>query len=947
MADNNNYGRRSTNRNNNNGGNINGKYSMSYYGKNYELIDIKNLQKANAILVESIAKQREFIKEQQKRIDNGEKLNRQQEIYLQSAREAVKVEQERADKNYKVIDAWNRNIRSTLKNNPNKNDVLSEIIQTANSRNTQSNYQNMPKNIADIFNTVISNRLNANQLKETEKVYEKVSDSVVRKYKRQGADFSDAKTMNRMNQEIQEQTVAEMGDITTKYGRATTVLSVATEVFKEAVNTWVSVFKTGLGNQTKAFENTFEPISVRNGTTRGQYYAAQSELAGVGKHRLSDLGLNDNIKSSEIQNMWAKMAENGVKIDMSTEQSRADLTAKAIDLVVTNHIVPYLDTNSQSVQQLNARLGDNFIKQIRGINQANLEIAGNSYMTGDILNSLLEQVQPMSDKALEDLAKGSTELTAYANMLMAPVEEGGQGLSYSQANAIIQKIYKSQRYGNQMLKSDNIQDNLIMIESLVNGINPNDLNQLNDMGGVVTGVNQWISSTVPGYNSAMGSLLTNEIGQAFGQTYEDTWMGLKLNENGYNSLEGVNKTNFSEADIDRWANGKYNDFRNNKNQTNQTLQDITVENLANELAVGEEWMGHWTDVIVKAIQSVGAILLTKVVGGAIGKMAGSLLGSDAGTVLSGTALGSALGVTAAVTLPIAIAASVGKLSEYFDKKDIQKEGEEWALNNYGEPGSNNALYTNLMGEIGHSENNNRNGGALWSSFAYMWNGTFGRIGGGTHDTKNYLNMLQNESDIYSKMGNDGGEASQMLKLAYYVAADRAGQLGELGYNNADLKESLQLFGYDTHDKLVNFLNTYIPLLVDSGYMPKTSNGTQMTKDMVLNDKWLKDNYFRQGLDYVPYDDYRAVLHEGEAVLTASTASELRNLIDEYRNTAKQSVQFDVIIQNQTNALVNKMGEIIAVMQNNRPMFPTTATNRGNEILNYSMTKMVSTRDFSQ
>ena len=208
MADNNNYGRRSTDRNNNNnnGGNINGKYSMSYYGKNYELIDIKNLQKANAILVESIAKQREFIKEQQKRIDNGEKLNRQQEIYLQSAREAVKVEQERADKNYKVIDAWNRNIRSTLKNNPNKNDVLSEIIQTANSRNTQSNYQNMPKNIADIFNTVISNRLNANQLKETEKVYEKVSDSVVRKYKRQGADFSDAKTMNRMNQEIQEQT---------------------------------------------------------------------------------------------------------------------------------------------------------------------------------------------------------------------------------------------------------------------------------------------------------------------------------------------------------------------------------------------------------------------------------------------------------------------------------------------------------------------------------------------------------------------------------------------------------------------------------------------------------------------------------------------------------------------------------------------------------------------
>lgn len=959
MADNNNYGRRSTDKNNNNGGNINGKYSMSYYGKNYELIDIKNLQKANAILVESIAKQREFIKEQQKRIDNGEKLNRQQEIYLQSAREAVKVEQERADKNYKVIDAWNRNIRSTLKNNPNKSDVLSGIIQTANSRNTQSNYQNMPKNIADIFNTGISNRLNANQLKETEKVYEKVSDSVVRKYKRQGADFSDAETMNRMNQEIQEQTVAKMGNITTKYGKATTVLSVATEVFKEAVNTWVSVFKTGLGNQKKAFENTFEPISVRNGTTRGQYYAAQSELAGVGKSRLGDLGLNDNIKSSEIQNMWAKMAENGVKIDMSTEQSRADLTAKAIDLVVTNHIVPYLDTNSQSVQQLNARLGDSFIKQIRGINQANLEIAGNSYMTGDILNSLLEQVQPMSDKALEDLAKGSTELTAYANMLMAPVEEGGQGLSYSQANAIIQKIYKSQRYGNQMLKSDNIQDNLIMIESLVNGINPNNLNQLNDMGGVVTGVNQWISSTTPGYNSAMGSLLTNEIGQAFGQTYEDTWMGLKLNENGYSSTNGVSKTNFSQYDIDRWANGKYSDFVNNRNQTNQTLQDITVENLANELAVGEEWMGHWTDVIVKAIQAVGAILLTKIVGGAIGKMAGSLLGSGgggglmgllgggAGAAVGGVALG-VLSATAIMGIASAISdANLGKANSQANKELYDTEsplyGNKVATEVLG------ASYTN-QGAIDWENGNGfvnglkTFGGALGEGGRWIGSWFTDASGDNSGYYKNFrdaLNMSDNSMDE---------EYRKSMVLAWLLLADYgngSSRLGDINLSHSDLVSYLQS---DDSPSVYEAMKHFgeAPLY---GWRPKDSGDNRIDN---ISSTYLKnlqeevgENFHRQGLDYVPYDSYRAVLHEGEAVLTASTASELRNLIDEYRNTAKQSVQFDVIIQNQTNALVNKMGEIIAVMQNNRPMFPTTATNKGNEILNYSMTKMVSTRDFSQ
>ena len=130
-------------------------------------------------------------------------------------------------------------------------------------------------------------------------------------------------------------------------------------------------------------------------------------------------------------------------------------------------------------------------------------------------------------------------------------------------------------------------------------------------------------------------------------------------------------------------------------------------------------------------------------------------------------------------------------------------------------------------------------------------------------------------------------------------------------------------------------------IVDKYGTPIKDNWTDIQHQII---DWSSHRY---GLDYVPYDNYRAELHEGEAVLTASTASELRNLIDEYRNTAKQSVQFDVIIQNQTNALVNKMGEIIAVMQNNRPIFPTTAINKGNEILNYSMTKMVSTRDFSQ
>ena len=960
MADNNNYGRRSTDRNNNNnnGGNINGKYSMSYYGKNYELIDIKNLQKANAILVESIAKQREFIKEQQKRIDNGEKLNRQQEIYLQSAREAVKVEQERADKNYKVIDAWNRNIRSTLKNNPNKNDVLSGIIQTANSRNTQSNYQNMPKNIADIFNTVISNRLNANQLKETEKVYDKVSDSVVRKYKRQGADFSDAKTIDRMNQEIQEQTVAKMGDITTKYGKATTVLSVATEVFKEAVNTWVSVFKTGLGNQKKTFENTFEPISVRNNTTRGMYYAAQSELGGFGKNRLAEMGLNDNIATSDVQKMWEKMAENGIKIDMSTEESRAEVSAKAIDLVLTNKIVPFLDTSSSSIQHLNERLGDSFIKQIRGINQANLSLVGSNYMTEDILNELLEMVAPMSDEALQNLTQGSVELTALANKLTASKEQGGYGLTKAQAQEYIKMIYKSQRNPDQLLQSGNLLEQLFMVDLLERNINPNDVTKLDDTAASAITQGQYITSWGPSlYGSATDNLISAVIGTAGGLSYDMRTANEKLNSAGVTRNDLLFGT--TQDEINYWANLKTEQYKGGGNQTNQTLQDITVENLANELAVGEEWMGHWTDVIVKAIQAVGAILLTKVVGGAIGKMAGSLLGSGgggglmgllgggAGAAVSGVALG-VLSATAIMGIASAISdANLGKANSQANKELYDTEsplyGNKVATEVLG------ASYTN-QGAIDWENGNGfvnglkTFGGALGEGGRWIGSWVTDASGDNSGYYKNFrdaLNMSDNSMDE---------EYRKSMVLAWLLLADYgngSSRLGDINLSHSDLVSYLQS---DDSPSVYEAMKHFgeAPLY---GWRPKDSGDNRVDN---ISSTYLKnlqeevgENFHRQGLDYVPYDNYKAVLHEGEAVLTASTASELRNLIDEYRNTAKQSVQFDVIIQNQTNALVNKMGEIIAVMQNNRPMFPTTATNKGNEILNYSMTKMVSTRDFSQ
>ena len=104
--------------------------------------------------------------------------------------------------------------------------------------------------------------------------------------------------------------------------------------------------------------------------------------------------------------------------------------------------------------------------------------------------------------------------------------------------------------------------------------------------------------------------------------------------------------------------------------------------------------------------------------------------------------------------------------------------------------------------------------------------------------------------------------------------------------------------------------------------------------------------FRSGLSYVPYDNYVANLHEGEAVITAATANELRNLITTYRESQQNNVNLDAAIQNQTIALVNKIDEVISVVQNNNSVFSSTKKlNEGVNIFN-NMKYLRSTKSFN-
>ena len=110
----------------------------------------------------------------------------------------------------------------------------------------------------------------------------------------------------------------------------------------------------------------------------------------------------------------------------------------------------------------------------------------------------------------------------------------------------------------------------------------------------------------------------------------------------------------------------------------------------------------------------------------------------------------------------------------------------------------------------------------------------------------------------------------------------------------------------------------------------------------------KYNLHRQGLSEVPYDNYLASLHQGEAVLTASTANELRNLLDEYRSNTHISANLDVVIQQQTVTLCNKLDEVVrAINTSNTGSFTTAMSEyqaRAHNLLRNSMITMTSTKE---
>ena len=984
-------------------------------GKSYELIDVQNLKEANKQMAEMIKNQQKFIDQQDERIRNQEEISEQDREYYRNNKRNIEEMNKRLTENNKIISGWNRNIQSNIINNPNKNNTLDNLMYRA------SNNQQVPRTIADMFR----NQMQEGARKSVNDIYDNAVKSVVRSYKRKGADFSDPAVMNKVNKDIQDKVLAnaEFNKITKKFGTKAELFNVAVNTFNAAIRTWVGVFKAGLNRQTETYENTFENISVRNGTTRSQYYNAQMGL----NNKLGSMGLRNNIATSEIQTMWNTLANNGVKLDISN----AEQTAKAIETVVTQHIVPYLDTNSKDFTILNSRIGDRFIKDIRGINEYNMQVAGNSYQTQELMQEIIDQVQPMSDEALENLAQGSAEVTAMINKL-TPIMGADAAKSYAT------QLFKTQRYSDQISRNGSVSEKLALYGAMGKNINIYDPTQWNDFIGEAVDISQMISGWTPGYTSTLAGLITNTIGDATGETYNRIWGSKNLSAKKLTGSGVAALTNLTAAELQKIAEGKTGAFVNDQNQTNKKLQDVTVENLANEFAFLNEWLGNWAGVIETAIKGIGTLLLTKVIGGVIGKGIGAL--SGLGGSLSG---GSGLlgGIGALFSNPIGIGvATVGAIAgtvALINSKVSNQHEEERKSNISNRQGTYQASIDEGLSEaqaISNAWNDNsaikgngifENGGETelgftsrekmingdyytkQQSFDTFANDTEGKIqmnfsshaGGSMLEAFSWLDGDTREAlglkKDWTKSGYDEAKTALDKYRKEYKRREynkiKTYALGKLlatnksipfNYTMAALSAAVILGGHSGDEDIVGPLNdnTYGfggNVITDKKRLQEVLDANGITEAKYLTaiykilgnknadfylmakgqDKWvtfpseedLKSNFnlHRYGLSAVPYDEYPALLHQGEAVLTATTAAELRNLLEEYRQTSQQSVNFDNIIQTQTSALVSKIDEVIKTIEHNKigTFNNTDSMHKSRELLADSMRYMKSTKSF--
>ena len=744
---------------------------------------------------------------------------------------------------------------------------------------------------------------------------------------------------------------------------------VITNTFAKAVEVFRDAVRESINANYNSTEKTLNSITASNRISwnsgsfsfGGRTYNGYSQINNAVNDKLWSEGLYNNIANTDVIEAAARLTtEDGLDLEKAL--------AKGYEDTVIKYIVPYLDTASETFTNLDF-LMPGMSKGVAAIAVTTRDQIGESRYLSKYAEELAQLLEPVSLQANEQLY--SEEFQSLAAMTEAMLKAG-----VFQSPAEAQK-YLHQAFGIYNNPSGKISNGSTIekwtaISALQNGDIDSPTGIMNALMGNTTEALSW-----GGNDSIIKSIIQNSFG--------------------LNSFRSINTNNMDEAQkiMNDFQSKSYDelleiydiekknadDYNTNTDKLDKLLLNATSD-IGDIKAVITDKGWVIGEVIVKGITTW---LAAKLIGGVIGKGIGALTGLGGGSLASGSGIGALLGSAGPIALGVGAAAvlvgSIVKAVWDNRAKENKELSDAWGgdIDNQiatqkanGVTGSKAVI--NAINSINYAKNTGANfddwGGnkdltskygieKKWYLSSYSENQNYVQKLAKSADWEKY-NQFQLDRFL-SHFASDEILSSYLLPLLIGINENKGkgisnlskaidtvfgGKIGQV--SDANIKSLLEASDI-TYAGNVLYTLSDIQSRFGEWFDLRDDGGNRMSIYNVNVDT-LKSKYnlHRQGLSEVPYDNYLASLHQGEAVLTASTANELRNLLDEYRSNTHISANLDVVIQQQTVTLCNKLDEVVrAINTSNTGSFTTAMSEyqaRAHNLLRNSMITMTSTKE---